>query len=251
MATPASKKEDTVIIYYSGHGAPEEGDTYWVTHNADIDNLYTSALNNNDIAMMLERIQSERVITFLDSCYSAATVKRKVKTRSIVTEIPWEKFSGKGRVAISASDGKQLSLELHEYQHGVFTYYLLDGLKGKADENGDGIIEVDEIWDYVKYQVKDTAQKSGNPQTPVLQGELSAGIPITFNLALLRQKDEERQNSQKLEQLRQLFTQGHISPKHYNCSHKILKSGGYNIWIDSLLAGDIDPEVFSESFECR
>ncbi len=246
-----AKEEDTVIIYYSGHGAPEEGDTYWVTHNADIDDLFATALNNNDIAQMLEDIESERVITFLDSCYSEATIKRTKQTRSIQTEIPWEKFSGKGRVAISASDGKQLSLELHEYQHGVFTYYLLEGLKGKADENHDAVIDVDEIWDYVKYQVKDTAKKAGNPQNPVLQGSLSAGIPVTFNLPLLRQKKEEQQSAQKLEQLKDLFTQGHISPKHYNCSHKILKSGGYNIWIDSLLAGDIDPEVFSESFECR
>ncbi len=76
-------------------GAPEGRDTYWVTYNANIDDLYTTALNNNDITEMLARIESERVITFLDSCYSAATVNRKDRTRTVQTEILGEIFRGK------------------------------------------------------------------------------------------------------------------------------------------------------------
>ena len=37
--------------------------------------------------------------------------------------------------------------------HGVFTYYLLDGLKGKADLDADGIITVDEAYTYVSKKV--------------------------------------------------------------------------------------------------
>lgn len=243
-------KDDTVIIYYSGHGAPEGRETYWVTYNANIDDLYTTALNNNDISEMLARIQSERVINFLDSCYSAATVNRRDRTRSLQTEIPWEKFSGKGRVTISASDGKQLSLELDEYGHGVFTYYLLEGLKGNADTNQDGIVEVDEIWNYVKYQVTDTARKAGNPQTPVLQGQLTAGIPLTFNMDLFRQQQQEQQIARQQEELKQFLMNGGISLTQYNCAYKMLKAGESNIWLEGLLSGQLDPEVFRESFEC-
>ncbi|GAK55898.1 polysaccharide deacetylase [Candidatus Vecturithrix granuli] len=246
-----AKKEDTVIIYYSGHGAPEMRDTYWVTYNANIDDLYTTALNNNEITEMLARIESERVITFLDSCYSAATVKRKDRTRSIQTEIPWENFAGKGRVTISASDGKQLSLELNEYGHGVFTYYLLEGLKGKADKNQDAIVDVDEIWNYVKFQVTDTARKAGNPQTPVLQGSITAGIPLTFNMTLLREQQHQYQATKKQEQLKQFLMTGAITLVQYNCAYKILKTGESNIWVEGLLSGQLDPEVFRESFECH
>lgn len=246
-----AKKEDTVIIYYSGHGAPEMRDTYWVTYNANIDDLYTTALNNNEITEMLARIESERVITFLDSCYSAATVKRKDRTRSIQTEIPWENFAGKGRVTISASDGKQLSLELNEYGHGVFTYYLLEGLKGKADKNQDAIVDVDEIWNYVKFQVTDTARKAGNPQTPVLQGSITAGIPLTFNMTLLREQQQQYQATKKQEQLKEFLMKGAITLTQYNCAYKILKTGESNIWLEGLLSGQLDPEVFRESFECR
>lgn len=232
-----AKKEDTVLIYYSGHGATEDGDTYWVTYNADIDDLFATALNNNDIAYMLSRIKSKRVITFLDSCYSAATVNRTDQTKNVAAEIPWKKFSGEGRVAISASNGKQLSLELVEYQHGVFTYYLLEGLRGQADKNLDGVVEVDEIWDYVKYQVTAVAQEAGNPQTPVLDGRVTAGIPLTLNMKVLKQN-----------RLTTLFAEGRIPADHFNRAYGMVSLGQSHPLLEGLLAGEISPEVFNDAF---
>ena len=245
-----AKKDDTVIIYYSGHGAPEGEDTYWVTYDADIDDLFSTALNSTTIADMLDKIESERVITFLDSCYSASTVQKTDRTRDLQRGIPWDKFSGKGRLVISASDGKQLSLELEKYQHGVFTYYLLKGLKGQADENHDGVIAVDEIWDYVKYQVAETARKAGNPQTPVRQGVQTAGIPLTFNLSTLREKQQQHIKRQKQEALQKLYEQGLITPEHFDCALKILDSGTPNRYLKDLLSGKITPETFGRFFQC-
>ena len=127
-----AKKEDTALIYYSGHNAPEGDETYWVTYDANINDLYTTALGNNEIADMLNRIRAKRMIILLDSSYNEAIANRKTRN-SVPTEISWEKFDGEGRVTIRASDGKQESLDLEEYQHGLFTYYLLKGLRGEAD----------------------------------------------------------------------------------------------------------------------
>jgi hypothetical protein len=236
-------EDDTVIIYYSGHGAPEGDETFWVTYNADIDDLYTTALSNNDIADMLDRIRAKRVITFLDSCYSAATVHRQDRTRSVATEIPWDKFTGTGRVVISASDGTQESLELDKYKHGVFTYYLLEGLRGSADSNNDYVVDVDEIWDYVKYQVIDTAQKAGNTQTPVFQGMVTAGIPLTINKASIMQK-------QHLARLQELFEQGALSFEHFECAYKLVENQESNRYIEGLLSGKLSIETFKTFFKC-
>ncbi|MDM8540465.1 caspase family protein [Desulfococcaceae bacterium HSG9] len=244
-----AREDDTVIIYYSGHGAPEGQAMYWLTHNADINDLYTTALNNDEIADMLSRIRAKRVITFLDSCYSAATVRRKDRTRAVVTEIPWEKFSGEGRVTISASDGKQLSLELDKYKHGVFTYYLLEGLKGQADTNQDGVIDVDEIWNYVKRQVTETAAKAGNTQTPVFQGSVTAGIPLTFNMAMLQ--DKQHLKRQQQEAVQKLYEQGLINAESFECALNILDSDTPNRYLDDLLSGKITPETFSRFFQCN
>ena len=235
-----------MLIYYSGHGAPEGDETYWVTYNADIDDLYTTALDNNEIADMLSRIRAKRVITLLDSCYSAATVNRKDRTRSAPTEIPWEKFTGEGRVTISASDGKQLSLELEEYENGVFTYYLLEGLKGKADgfeedkvkdELKDGFVDVGEIWDYVKYKVTDAARVAGNPQTPVFQGSRTAGIPLTYNMPYLRELQQQQTVEAQQYKLAEFYAQGLIKDEHFICALEMVEAGTSNTWLDKLLAG--------------
>lgn len=251
-----ASEDDIVIIYYSGHGAPEEGKTFWVTYDADINDLNATALDNNDIADMLSRIRSKRLITLLDSCYSEATVNRTDRTRDITTKIPFEKFSGEGRVTISASDGQQKSLEIEEFQHGVFTYYLLEGLRGKADDNDDHVIDVTEIWGYVEYQVKEAAHKKGNTQTPVMQGRLTAGFPLTFDEKAAQETARIATIEKQQAQLDEFLQKRQISTKHYSCAYDLLEAGKTNPafeldpFLQGLFDGSIKPEVFSKRFKC-
>jgi len=252
-----AREDDTVIIYYSGHGAPENNKTYWVTHNANIDDLYATALNNNEISDMLDEIESKRILTFLDSCYSAATVNRSNQTRDVMVEIPWDQFMGEGKVTISASNGKQLSLELESYGHGVFTYYLLKGMQGEADGMAgverDGMIEVEELWNFVRSSVTDAAKKRGNTQTPVLQGSLTAGIPITYDLAYLEELHQKRQQAtqEKQAKLQGFFEQGQIKPGHFDCAFGMLEHGHSDGYLDGLLTGELSPATFTKLFKCK
>jgi uncharacterized caspase-like protein len=179
-------KEDMVIIYYAGHAAPEGADMYWVTYDAKSDDLYTTALDNNEIGYMIDRIRSKWVLTLIDSSYGAAT--------TIQTKRPKDTFVRKGRMTISATTGQQLALELEAYEHGVFTYYLLEGLKGKADgmaeTERDGIIEVKELWNFVRQYVAETARKQGHHQTPVFQGSLAGKIPLTYDVEYLKEMEK-------------------------------------------------------------
>ena len=173
------KEDDSVIIYFAGHGASEAKRTYWVTYDSDIENLYETAIGNDSISKMLNSIESKTLIVFLDSCYSAATINRGWHTRSLIEKNPFEEFKGEGRVVITSSNGKQLSLEIQEYGHGVFTYFLIQGLIGKADQDIDGYVTLDEIWDYVKSNVQNTAKKFGIHQTPIIDGRHSSGILLS------------------------------------------------------------------------
>jgi len=173
------RENDSVIIYFAGHGASEAGSAYWVTYDSDIENLYETAISNDSISKMLNSIESKTLIVFLDSCYSAATINRGWHTRNLIEKNPFEEFNGEGRVVITSSNGKQLSLEIQEYGHGVFTYFLIQGLIGKADQNIDGYITLDEIWDYVKSNVQNTAKKFGIHQTPIIDGRHSSGILLS------------------------------------------------------------------------
>lgn len=223
-----AQEEDTVLIYYAGHGAPQKDRTYWLTHDAKIDDLYSSALSNAEISDMLSLIKSKRLITFLDSCYSAATVKPKGDTRnaSVPTKIPFEQFTGEGRITISASDGKQRSLELEEYGHGVFTYYLLKGLKGRADRNGDAVVDVDEIWNYIKDQVTAAAKKASNSQTPAFQGEHTSRIFLTFDVPSFWKKLQDEQFQTRRSKIIELYQAGKLSAEELNKAIDLLETDG-------------------------
>ncbi len=179
-------KEDTVIIFWAGHGAIEsdsaslDGDgleKYILPHNADLKDLYTSAMPMGEIARIFQRISSERLVFITDTCYSGATGGRTVPVVGVRTNISGaflERISqGRGRVVLTASDANEVTVESDDLRHGVFTYYLLEGLLGKADLDGNGIITVDEVYRYVSIKVP---QATGQEQHPVRKGEMIGEI---------------------------------------------------------------------------
>ncbi len=252
-----TRKDDTVIIFYAGHGAPEDEKTYWVTYNANIDDLYGTALSNDEIDDMLDRVEANKVIAFLDSCYSAATVNRTDKKRSImIVKDPFQEFKGKGRVIIASSDGKEESLEIEKFGHGVFTYYLLEALKGESDENKDGVVELDEIWDYVKYRVTDTARKYGSSQTPIIDGSYSAGIVLSKHPERLKKlyleaerEKKEKELELKIATLTELYSKAEITSTQFDKAVRILKSGEKNRLLDDFLSDKISLTTFKTVFK--
>jgi Caspase domain len=181
-------RDDTVIIFLAGHGATEtdpsspDGDgleKYILPVNADPMDLYSSAMPMSEVARIFQRISSERLVFIGDTCYSGASGGRTIiagGTRATVSGTFLERLSqGKGRVILTASDANEVSVEKDELNHGVFTYYLLEGLRGKADVDGDGMITVDEIYRYVSDKVP---QATGQDQHPVRKGEVTGQIVL-------------------------------------------------------------------------
>jgi len=240
-----SSKKDTVTIFFAGHGAPEDKETYWVTHDAEIDDLYSTALNNNRIVEMLDRVRAKKMVVFLDSCYSAATVNRTDKTRALSrVKIPYDKFKGEGRAIITSSTGEEQSLELDKFGHGVFSYYLVKALKGEADKNKDGYIELDEVWTYVRERVTNTASGYGLDQTPVMKADYSGKILLSQDPERLRQISL----GGRIATMRGHWEKDEISSKMYKKAVGILKSGEKNKALDAFLTGEIDLDTFKESF---
>ncbi|MFP6871599.1 MAG: caspase family protein, partial [Nitrospinota bacterium] len=215
-----ARPQDMVLIFYSGHGAPEEGSTYWVPYDADIDDLDSTAVSNNYITRQLGRIRAKRLITFLDSCYSASIVEKKDKPKALFDQDFFDKFRGTGRVTITASDGKELSIESKELGQGVFTHYLVEALKGKADRNKDGAVELEEIWDHVRRRVTDEAQRRGNRQRPQLIGSLSAGLLVSLNPGVLARFGKRK------EMLASLLLKGSITGMEYEEAKRALDGEG-------------------------
>jgi hypothetical protein len=183
-------REDMVIIYFAGHGATEkdvlspDGDgleKYILPYDVDPDDLYASALPMREISHIFYRIQSQRIIFIADSCYSGASGGRTISLSGIRANIS-DTFldriiAGKGTVILTASGANEVSAEDEKLQHGVFTFYLLEGLAGVADADQDGLITVDEIYHYVSVQVP---QATGQEQHPVKKGTVEGRLILSI-----------------------------------------------------------------------
>jgi len=188
----SAKKDDTVVIFFAGHGAPEvdqrgvERDgfaKYLVPSDAEPDDLYSSGLPMDELNTIFARIEAERVVVFLDACYSGAAGGRTFaskKTRSAhVDDLFLERLTqSKGRAIVTASRATEVSIELPELGHGIFTYYLVQGLKGAADLNRDGIVSLQELYEYVEREVAQKSRSVGGNQHPVMKGELEGSLPL-------------------------------------------------------------------------
>jgi hypothetical protein len=182
-------KDDMVIIYFAGHGATErdmmspDGDgleKYLLPYDADPNDLYSSALPMREIAHIFHRIRSERLIFIVDACYSGASGGRTMSisgVRANLSDAFLERIAGgKGKIIITASSANEVSTEDENLQHGVFTYYLLEGLKGRADADNDGLITVDEAYRYVSTNVP---RVTGQEQHPVKKGTVEGRLILS------------------------------------------------------------------------
>jgi hypothetical protein len=190
----SARKQDTVLVFFAGHGAPEidprglERDglaKYLIPSDADPNDLYATALSMDEIQTIFGRIEAERVVIFLDACYSGAAGGRtfastRLSTRDLgVDDLFLDRLTrAKGRAIITASRPSEVSIELSELAHGLFSYYLIEGLKGAADLDGDGIVTLQELYTYVEREVSRKSRSVGGNQHPVLKGELEGPLPL-------------------------------------------------------------------------
>ncbi|MGQ9609622.1 MAG: caspase family protein [bacterium] len=187
--------DDLVMIFYAGHGGVEFDKTgeepdgkrkYIIPYDANPNDLFSTAIANSEITILLEKIQSNKMIFLIDCCYSGGVTTGKEIIRSvsppstkIQTDV-YNDFSGSGRAVISASLPDQVSFELSNLNHGVFTYSLLKALSGEADLNKDGLVAlISEIYPFLANQVTSMAQKYGFQQNPMLKCQVIGDLILT------------------------------------------------------------------------
>jgi len=183
-------RNDTVIIFYAGHGAPETDYTrnspdgyvkYIVQYDANPDDLFATAIPMSEISTYFARTESERLIFFNDACYSGASGGRSFMMgnfRGIQIVDPIKELAkGKGRVIITAGGPNEPVIEDSTIGHGIFTYYLLKGLSGNAtDKNGQ--VTVHSLYRYLSEQITRKSKQLGGNQHPVMKGETQGDIVL-------------------------------------------------------------------------
>jgi hypothetical protein len=171
---------DLLLVHFSGHGVKDEdGELYFAASNTVLGRLGATAVAAEFVSRRMNRSRSRRVVLLLDCCYAGAFERGLVARAG--TEIGIEQqFGGRGRAVITASSAMEYAFEAgeladaREVPPSVFTSALVQGLEtGDADRDQDGLVGLDELYDYVYDKVRAaTPNQTPGKWTFGVEGEL-------------------------------------------------------------------------------
>lgn len=169
-------ENDVVMLYFSGHGL--EGCFLPV----DFDG-YNNKLRHEEIRQIFKESKAKHKICIADAChsgtldYSGSLASKGPAPVSLQRYYQAFEDSDGGIALLMSSKAEELSLEDHGLRQGVFTYYVLRGMKGAADANNDYIVTIKELHNYVYAKVRDY---TAGAQTPVLTGNYDDMMPVSL-----------------------------------------------------------------------
>lgn len=181
LARQASEN-DLAVIYIATHGTARDQDaagvSYMVTYDTDVQTpggLFFTSISLVDVSNVVRtRLRAQKAVVILDTCHSEGALTQTVTVPASISPRMLNQIrEGTGRVILGASQEEENSYESPKYGHGLFTYYLLQGLKTKKDA------PINQIFDYVKTHVEQDAAANGWKQHPFLSASQSA-VPLMF-----------------------------------------------------------------------
>jgi serine/threonine protein kinase len=195
---------EVAVIYFAGHGTVhrigqrEEG--YLLPYDADPQDLVTHGVLMADLARWIEAIEAGAVVLCLDCCHAAKVIPRghpgseAIGRDMRIRPAILQQLTGRGRYLIASCDDGQVSLEAETWGHGLFTYHLLDGIRGAGDRDCDGRVGVAELFEHVAESVEREARVMGVTQKP---WSCSIGAGGVYLSAPLGKRDQGRPKSQR------------------------------------------------------
>lgn len=154
------------IVYYAGHGIPNESDNSSYLLPVDgIGNDPSSAYSLKDFYDKLSKMQAQSVTVFLDACFSGTKRENGMLVAARGVAIKVKPSAPKGKMVVfSAAQGDETAYPYQDMQHGLFTYFLLKKLQETK-----GNVTLGELGDYLKSEVKrQSFLKNNKVQTPMI-----------------------------------------------------------------------------------
>lgn len=169
---------DTVYLFASAHGVTEISphDGFLMGYDSDPQELMATAYRLSELKALIRRRPAaiRQTLLYADLCRAGPFHNHPNLVQTALQQLETQ---GARFVAVLAGSSTEPTLNTtHDGGAGVFSYYLLRGLSGAADENGDGSVTIDELFRWVRSGIM---AETRNRQRPVRFGQLDPGSPIT------------------------------------------------------------------------
>lgn len=185
---------DMLVVSISSHGFEDGGTPFAMPTDGLQGYLRDTALNLTTIERDLARSKAGKRILLIDACRERPIRDGKGGNMPMTTAFRDALANATGQAVLASCDAGQISYENLELGHGVFTYYLLQALRGHAPANEQGHITLGSISDYVARSVRQWAvqNKSGvqhQAQRPWFKGPTDArDIPLAEDPGIREQQ---------------------------------------------------------------
>ncbi|MEA5515899.1 eIF2A-related protein [Nodularia sp. UHCC 0506] len=185
--TAAAQPQDTILFYFSGHGMlePNVQQAFLCLTDTQTDDLLHTGLGLQEILQQLGNSQAQTQLVWLDACHSGSLTFRNSRSETTAPSLPnptsqmvellrQRAKQSKGFYALLSCDTNQQSWEFPELGHGVFTYYLMRGLRGEAADS-QGLIDADGLYRYVYHQTRRYIEQTNQQLRLINQQNKSRG----------------------------------------------------------------------------
>ena len=243
------KPRDTLLFYYSGHGVLDAyGDHYLAPSELNPFEPDAKGFLFDELTKMIDKSDSQRIVTILDCCYSgaarigkggeedAANAGRKAideKTRILER--------GEGKCILAASQAYQKAFETAQKNHSLFSYYLIEGLKGNEETvDNYGYVTPDSLGRYVYNKIMSLPPEERPIQKPIRKVQQSGDIILAYYPQFLKPRKE---NSRTIESsIRSADTS--IPRDKYNRDKKISAFNEKVIAVESYIKESPNKEIY-------
>jgi len=186
-----ARQDDTVLIYFSGHGARLTMNSAPSSALVPIDFEPTrheaTSLMELEFSKALEQIKAKKLLILLDACHAGGAASLKGAPGAVDLILGYEEKTlarlseGIGRVLIASSRATEVSNVFNGARNSVFTQHALEAFQGRAHSRGDGLIRVFDFFNYIAEKVQ---QSLPGRQHPIFKAsELEDNFPIALTQA--------------------------------------------------------------------